>query len=252
MSIDSKIVERLQALLNKTTENGCTEAEAQTAMEAAQRIAIKHNLDLAQVLSSSKDDKSGGLETDRVDLQDAKCSKRRPHHDPIASVLMAVFDVQFIWVGGYNNPYGLKVCIIGEKTDVALATYCWQWLCELFPKLYKDFTKSEGLTPQESHNDIRRKSFFMGLAMGMKESNRRQRCEVQKGADGESFALVLVKKEEIVNARAAQEFPRLKQVDMGKRERKFDHHALGRGVQKGREIHLNCGLTAGANREELS
>lgn len=250
MSVDPKILERIQALLNKTTENGCTEAEAQAAMEAAMRIANKHNLDLASVAPTGDEAKSTRLETDRANLTDERCKKRRPHHDPIASILIECFDVSFIWVGGLNNPLGLKVALIGEKTDVAIATYCWQWLCQTFPKLYLAYVKEQGIIRTSRDNDVCRRSYFEGLAAGIKRANRRQREEVAKSADAESFALVLVKKEEVVKARVAEEFPTLK--TRVARERETDYGAWAKGLEKGSTIKLNGGLGQGDKSEELS
>lgn len=249
MSVDQKIVERIQALLNKTTDRGCTEAEAQAAMEAAMRIANKHNLDLASVVATGDEAKGSKLETDRANLTDERCKKRRPHHDPIANVLQSCFDVTFIWLGGFTNPFGVKVAIIGEKTDVAIATYCWQWLCQTFPKLYLAYVKEQGIIRTPADNDICRRSYFEGLAAGINSANRRQREEVKASAQGESFALVLVKKEEVVQARVAEEFPKLK--TRVNRERSTDYGAWSKGLEKGQTIKLNAGLTGGTNPESL-
>lgn len=52
-----KIKEQIQHMLNMTTEKGCTEAEAQVAMEMAQKLLIKYNLQMEEVIAhtDSKD-----------------------------------------------------------------------------------------------------------------------------------------------------------------------------------------------------
>lgn len=46
---ETHILEKVKKLLSMTEENGCTEAEAESSFEAAQRLLAKHNLDLSQV-----------------------------------------------------------------------------------------------------------------------------------------------------------------------------------------------------------
>ena len=62
------------------------------------------------------------IETDRAEL-DGGTATQRPHHKPIAQVLMNCFDVRFIW-HGVGSRWLAKATIIGEKTDVVIATYC--------------------------------------------------------------------------------------------------------------------------------
>ena len=47
----NKIVDRIQKLLERTIENGATEAEAEQALEYANKLLEKHNLELEQVLA---------------------------------------------------------------------------------------------------------------------------------------------------------------------------------------------------------
>lgn len=235
MNVSDDIVEKLQALLNKTTENGCTEAEAQAAMQAAQRLAIKHNLDLASVKVAGQT-KDPIIETDRNDVQSKVAKTMRPHHLPVARVLQACFDIHVVWHSG-----GACCSIIGEKTDVALATYCWHWLDALFPKLYLAYIKRIGLIRTSEDNNVRRRSFYEGVESGIKASNRRQREDVKKSADGQRFALVLVKKDEVVKARLKDEFPGMRK--MHSRPRDFHSGAFNNGHAAGQEIRLNGGLS---------
>ena len=53
----AKIVELIQKILSKTTESGCTEAEASEAFAKAQAMLLKHNLSMDDV--RCKDNKDG-------------------------------------------------------------------------------------------------------------------------------------------------------------------------------------------------
>jgi len=87
-------LEKLKALLSRTLEAGCTGAEAAAAMEAAQRIAARHNIDLASVRVD--DGAAIVLETDRATLQAAACGTRRPYHEAIARVIIVCFGVRLV------------------------------------------------------------------------------------------------------------------------------------------------------------
>jgi len=56
MSNTDKIITRLRALLEKTVENGCTEAEATAAAKKAAALMSEHNLTLAEIGQVSADE----------------------------------------------------------------------------------------------------------------------------------------------------------------------------------------------------
>ncbi|MGE3247311.1 MAG: DUF2786 domain-containing protein [Beijerinckiaceae bacterium] len=47
--MNKRIYAKLRAILSKTMENGCTEAEALAALETAQRLAAQHDVDLDEL-----------------------------------------------------------------------------------------------------------------------------------------------------------------------------------------------------------
>lgn len=242
MSVDSTVLQKLQKILSRAdTSRGATEAEAQAAMAAAQRLAIQHNLDLAAVMASGPADAPAKLETDKVEL--VAPNKHRPYSEPIAHVLQDCFDVSVIWVGR-----DARAVIIGEKTDVQLATYCWGWLQQTFPRLFRQYCDANGMP---FVTGVVRRSYYVGVGQGIRESNHRQRAEAKADkVTGQSFALVLVKKEELVQARVAEEFPMLRNI--ARRERQVNHDALYHGREQGRKIKLNAGLTGGGNQGRLT
>ena len=241
--IDSSIIETLKKILAKADPTrGATEAEASTAMAAAQRLAIKHNIDLASV--SVDEPGAIKIETDRVDLG-GDGSTRRPHYKPIARALQNCFDICVIYCGP-------RVVLIGEKTDLAIAQYCWAWLGEVFPRLYRDYVKAQGSFIGDKSFDtvVRRRSFYEGLQYGIQNANARQRAEVRASSDGERYALVLVRKEDVVNQRVTAEFPQLRSMrgrTTGTLYGAFDH-----GQTQGGKIRLNGGLATTRNAGHLS
>lgn len=53
--MNASLLERIQKILAKTTEAGCTEAEAATAFALASKIMAEHGLEMAQVLAHDPD-----------------------------------------------------------------------------------------------------------------------------------------------------------------------------------------------------
>ncbi len=181
-------------------------------------------------------------------MRDERCDKRQSQHEAIAGILASCFDVHVIWLGGVNA-WRMEIALIGEKTDVAISSYCWTWLCATFPALYRAFQKERGPLHNRSANEASRRGYFEGLAAGIITANRRQREEASASAQGDSFALVLVKKEEAAQARVAEEFPTLKTFSF--KAKPTDYGAWNKGLEKGRTIKLNGGLTGGTKSEEL-
>ena len=227
-----EIVARLQKILAKADPAcGATEAEARAAMAAAQRIAIQHNIDLASL--SAETDAEIKIETDRADVG-GDTATRRLHHLPIAQVLIACFDVRFLWI-----ERGSRGVIVGEKADVAIATYCWGWLCSTYPALFRKYQSKEIWSPHTEHTQ--RVSFYNGLTAGIITANRREKeaakADVQTGGQ---YALVLVKKEDAVEARVDAEFPNAKKARKppAKSIDDYDRNALSSGYREGKEIKL--------------
>lgn len=248
--MNEDILAQLQKILAKADPSrGATEAEANSAMAMAQRLAIKHNIDLASVAAT---DAVGApsFETDRADI-DGETETRRLHHAPVAQALMECFDVAFIWRGS-----GSRCVIIGEKVDVAIAKYCWSWLNATYLELFRQFAKANYNYCGYSER-IRRRSYYDGLTHGICTSNARQRKEAAAAPGGDCFSLVIVNKEKAVHDRVAVEFPEMKRRDdtppKKRRERVFDRTALSHGNQAGLKIKLNNAI-AGPNpaQPELS
>lgn len=248
--MNEAIIAKLQKILARAdTSRGATQAEAEAAMAKAQQLAIEHDIDLASIsLETGKIE----IETDRAEL-DGGTATQRPHHKPIAQVLMNCFDVRFIW-HGVGSRWLAKATIIGEKTDVVIATYCWKYLCDVYPELFRKYLAGRGeriidgysyrFIPSTEHKQ--RISFYEGLTVGIIKANQRQRAQAKADpSSGSSYSLVLVKKEDAVAARCAQEFP-----NMGTTRRRektiddFDQSAISAGYRAGLEIKLGGALTA--------
>lgn len=105
---NEKTLNKIRALLSKTIENGCTEAEAMAALEIAQRLMIEHEIDINDL---KLDEEKAIIMTS--DMKD-------PHN---------VRWQLCYWIGKFTEtkPIGNKkrIKFIGLKGDVDFAV----WLC---------------------------------------------------------------------------------------------------------------------------
>lgn len=241
-----QVMARLEKILTLAKNKGATEAEMNTAMAKATALAREHGIDLASVTADGEV-KVEELETDFAESK-TKTRQEQPYHMFIISVLMGVFHVRCN-CGTYTDHncmrYLTRITWIGEKTDVALAAYCWTWLEGLFPKCWLEYRKAHGI----ADNYISKRSYYRGLRDGIISAN--ERAEAALPVDLKNrFALVLVKKTELVEKRYNAMFPGAKPIStFSTRE---DHGAKSAGYSKGQTIKLNGGLTAAANRTMLT
>ena len=227
--MNKELIEKLKALLSKTQENGCTQAETEAAMAAAQRIAARNNIELASVRLDTG--KPADIEITRTDLK-SECMTRRPYHEAVAHVLVQCFDVKLLWRG--NTPSAI---VLGENTDVAIASYCWTWLESMLQRLYAEYLSTMPMSV--ARDAILARSYYYGVATGIIQNNKRVKEEAARQG-GASYALVLVNKQDRLEEEYRKEFPTVKARRVRKKTWKED--AYYSGVARGREVKLAHGL----------
>lgn len=241
MSINEQILEKLRKILALANGKGATEAEMKLAMAKANALAMEHNIDLSSV-DVDGEVKVGAIETDRAETH-TKTTQERPYHMFIIWTIQAVFDVKPILSTHYNNQCMRiisRITWVGEKTDLAMAVYCWAWLEGLFPKCWLEYRKANGAP--DSY--VSSRSYYAGLYTGLVENN--QRAKESMPADlANRYALVVANKSAIVQAKVDELFPPSGLKPVRTIRNSEDRAALHAGYDKGRSIKLNGGLTAG-------
>lgn len=230
MSINDKVLDKLKKILSLANCSGATESEMQSAMAKAQSLAMEHNVDLASIVLS--DGKAPEIDTERADIVSKTSDRRRPHHVYLSGILQKCFHVSTVYYGEHSS----RLTLIGEKTDVAIARYVFDYLDIMFPKLHRQWCHDSGINGTYEDTTVRRRSYYVGLHHGICLANARKEDAV-KSVDSSSYALVLKSKEDAVKARLLVEFPALKHSKI--RDRRNDSTALQAGFVKGRDIKLN-------------
>lgn len=252
MSDITTVIEKLKKILAGTEGGrGCTEAEMNVRMAKAQKLAMEHNIDLGTINTSSTDTGAPAIETDVQAVGSKHSTQERPHHHPIRYLLKECFQIEYVrWDA-------TTVKIVGEKVDVALACYVFEWLDAQFPRLHRAYCNALGISHTPADTTVRRKSYYWGLANGIIAVNKRTRSEMSS-SDQSKYALVLVNKEQIVKNRLYDEFPWMKPTPRDpnapapkvRKARATQWHdgAYSAGDEKGRSIKLGHGLEQGKER----
>jgi hypothetical protein len=216
------VLQKLQKILARAEAGrGASEAEMQTAMALAQKIAAEHGLDLASIGPAQE---KQTIETDRKDMG-YRAGREKTEHEYIKQVLIACFDVMIV-------RYGVQsFVVIGERVDVQIAQYCHGFLENQFSKLMRQFIRE--VRQRTGYGTlVEQHSFYNGLSEGIIAGNRKVKQQVM----GQSYALVLADKSVAVKARLAAEFPQLRTREVKRRD--FDPQAAHHGLEQGRKIKL--------------
>lgn len=165
--IDNKVIEKIQKLLSLA--NSDNEHEAKNATTRANELLLKYNLSLQQIEDHQSE---YVIET----LNGSDGLQLKTHQSYITDLLGEFFFVR-IHVsntffgqssGRYSRRHGPRtqykkvLQLVGTKENVQIATYIFQYLNEVYPKLWKDYYDRDS-SIQQSH----KKSYYAGLTLGI-------------------------------------------------------------------------------------
>lgn len=229
--MDETLIKKLQALLRVRTDRGASQNEMEIALAAAQRMAIKHKIDLATICDESTEDESLGGEIIRKIFKTTFESETR---EPACSLYVCAILKKFFSVKLVALKPGVKLAVIGKESDVDFAIYVYAYLRGTFNKLWyveKDLYE---------YNDSSRDSFFRGLYDGLQTKLADVQMEMEKEAP-EKYALVLVADESKLVAKLKEFYPSLRQEKA--KFGKYDHSAYESGKEQGGKVGINKPLS---------
>jgi predicted SprT family Zn-dependent metalloprotease len=159
-----KIVARIARLLALAESPNQHEAEA--AMAAAQRLMLKHNLDVA----------ASPATRDYRFLHLGRPSGRIGEHERLVAMILGEhFFVEAIWIPVYRPLEGkrgsvLEVC--GTSANLATAAYVHGFLHETAERLWRDHKQAEGIA-----SDADRRAYLAGVMVGFADQLTRQKAK---------------------------------------------------------------------------
>ncbi|HZU83083.1 MAG TPA: DUF2786 domain-containing protein [Polyangiaceae bacterium] len=160
-SVDDKVVERIARLLALAESPNQHEAEAAAA--AAQRLMLKHNLDVAR---------AGAARAYRFVHLGRPTGRVLEHERLVAMILGKHFFVEAIWIPVYRPVEGkrgsvLEIC--GTESNLAIAEYVHEFLHRTAERLWSEHRRERRIA---SNHD--RRAFLAGVMTGFADSLSKQ------------------------------------------------------------------------------
>lgn len=199
------IANKIQHLLNKTVENGATEAEAQAALLMAQKLMAKYNIELEQQ-TGSKDFKCS-LEETKV--------KPNPRNNALGNIIANSFAVKGIIYDG-------KWTFFGREANAKAAAECLKFIHRTMEAGIRRVCADHGLKSSERGAASYYNAYALGFIKGLQEAMAAQ-----------TKALCVVVPED-VNNKFNEKFPKLNQYHGKGMQYHHDQDEYAQGQRDGR------------------
>ena len=237
--MDQKIIDKIKKLLtlanDKREEGGASEGEIMNAMRKAKELAMRHDLDLAGINLDDDTGPTGGIVIITDKELKTKSKYEQPYHRYIVRAVSDIFGVGIIKYFSRDFYSGRErvhhYAILGEATDVAMSKEIFKYLEKLFPKSLTEMVNLGHFT----YSAFDSRGWYSGLTEGIVQANKRIEEEVLKEEEKEQYAMVLVKKEDLITRKLKEEFPHLV-YDTPKHDSNPTAYMAGRA--KGSQINL--------------
>lgn len=217
------IITMVQGLLNKTTENGCTEEEAQAACAKAHELLQKYQLEMFDV------DKANLGEKVKQQNVRSDYSKVPEHYRAVARAIAYGFNCRLVFsLGGKNG----IIHFIGVESDAIVAAYYYTKLSDQYYWMGKAKGTAKGYRGGNASDYT--KSFLIGAAQGLTAKFNEERA---KEKDNKPVNALIVVKNKAVNEYVREYYPKLMMSTT--------HSSASLGLADGYKAGVNTSLTRG-------
>jgi len=225
--VSDEVIEKIRKCLALAHGRGATQGEMEAAMGKAKEIAMRYHLEIADISMEDKSgkNKKGSITTDKNSVN-IRSKHVRPYHRYVTATLMEVFGIRVIQ--SYRS-----FIFIGETFDVAVSCALFPWLEEAFWSCYWQIRKSYGETEYVAGTA---NGAYLGFYNGLLAANKRAEATLTS-TEKQSWALVVVDKNALVEQRMKEEFPNLGKARKST-TRSIDHGAYAAGYAKGKTVNL--------------
>lgn len=162
---EKAILSRMRALRSRTTERGCTEAEAIAAAEMLSRLSAQYNIALAEIDVPVENNKLDTIQTGRSSLHES------------GNILKAIAEYTDIKVWKTRTETGIIISFFGAPNDVENARWLYD-LCRNSLDTELSTYKLECLFSSKPTGRRQSHAFLMGmvarLAQRLREMKREQ------------------------------------------------------------------------------
>lgn len=194
--VTDNVMFKIKALLNMTVQHGCTQEEANTAMEKAQALMLQHNLDIRDIQTGEVKDESGKIGMIEKDAERLLWKGNLLH---IISKNMMCKVVR--------NAQKNKYYLFGTKANVETVVEMHNWIIlQLEQMALRDFTtyRNQGGQTQGKSWKV---SYFYGAINSI---NKRLSKPFQEFSQGTGTAIIIYN-DKAVSEAVNRVFPKLVQ-----------------------------------------
>lgn len=242
MTDKNKIRERVQALLSKTEENGCTKEEAMAAAEKARSLIEKHQIDIGEE----------GVREEGVVTKQTKRTAGAKRLYTFTAFAISKYTETFCYI--HTTPRSAKnkgsvLKSIGNEDDADLAVWLAETLLNTFEKEWRNyrFTPEYRKGCEKAHGRALRTAFqdaFCDVVSQRLRELVEQRQRAQEQAQGTGTELVVVKDALIEQYKEQSGLKLSKASFVGSTQEEYARQA---GARAGRRADLHKGkINAGA------
>lgn len=232
---NEQVIERLRKVLTLAKE-GATEGEMQAAMTRAKEIAMRYNIDMAQVDLNHPNSKTKSIEAKAESGIKARSMYERPHHKYIFWILEKCFSVRIVRIGVRDHVSQsrrhFQIYLIGDPIDIAISKEMFTWLENLF---LREFTKRVKEGRFRRWSAAQENGLYRGLYQGIIDANKKAEENLTYG-DAQKWAIVVRSKEQAVEDLLRAMFPNLRAGKSSRRS--YDPYAQAEGYEVGSKINL--------------
>lgn len=207
--------------------------EAEVALQKASLLIEKYNVQ--QLISPDHLLYTVGV----IETGKKQIATYRRH---ICTILQDFFFVRVVLSSSYSplSDTMLKTIeLMGTRENVAIATYCYDFLENRLARMWKDF---RARTPRSGRSQ--KNSYYLGVVLGFSEKLQEQKVPEMKKTSTEPLPKeLLVLEDRRLEAFVQMHYPRLRKT--ASRSARVDRNTYNEGVQAGRTLTFTKGVGDG-------
>lgn len=200
----------IQGLAAKTTDNGCTEAEAESAARMLRKLLMRHQLSMFDVASSTLEEECTSenfdSEYEKMPAWQVTLALRIAEGFSCKVLFGQYLDITSKWAKQFGMRYRVRLIFVGVESDAQVACYFYPYLMDYLLKACEDKIAEHRIAG--SYKTTYRDSFIKAAADTIKT---RLLADIQEaiqieGEHSKTGALVVVK-HDLVASYYKQEYP---------------------------------------------
>jgi hypothetical protein len=228
--MNNELIEKIKKLL--ALSESSNEHESSLALQMAQNLAIKHNIELATVKAYDSN-KEEDIKTINISV-----GKRSPIVNRyVTNIVRNHFQIRIIKLG--TRDQGFSYIFVGTPTNNQIAKFVFEFLTHEFTRRWNKYSSKKSVQTKE------RTSFYTGMYNGLDQKLRDQKKQTEDTINDPSiknnYSLMIVNQTENLNKAVAKMFPKLTYTKSYTRNTIYDN-AYSDGVKQGKEININSQL----------